>query len=84
MKDLQCMSFTSKGATEILVAGIQNTMFVIDVVKGEIVKQVGTLLAHWAGRIGADSTGPYRTPLHGHEEEPIHMRRDQDGRNKHA
>jgi len=45
MKDLQCMSFTSKGATEILVAGIQNTMFIIDVVKGEIVKQVGHLWA---------------------------------------
>ncbi|KAL2021290.1 hypothetical protein VTK56DRAFT_7369 [Thermocarpiscus australiensis] len=42
MKDLQCMSFTSKGASEILVAGWQDTMFVIDVVKGEIVKQVPT------------------------------------------
>lgn len=41
MKDLQCMSFTSKGASEIIVAGWQDTMFVIDVVKGEIVKQVG-------------------------------------------
>jgi PAB-dependent poly(A)-specific ribonuclease subunit 2 len=40
MKDLQCMSFTSKGASEIIVAGWQDTMFVIDVVKGEIVKQV--------------------------------------------
>ncbi|KAL2187287.1 hypothetical protein L209DRAFT_753216 [Thermothelomyces heterothallicus CBS 203.75] len=42
MKDLQCMSFTSKGASEIIVAGLQDTMFVIDVVKGEIVKQVPT------------------------------------------
>ncbi|KAL2257791.1 hypothetical protein VTK26DRAFT_9164 [Humicola hyalothermophila] len=42
MKDLQCMSFTSKGASEIVVAGWQDTMFVIDVVKGEIVKQVPT------------------------------------------
>ena len=41
MKDLQCMSFTSKGASEIIVAGWQDTMFVIDVVKGEVVKQVG-------------------------------------------
>ena len=40
MKDLQCMSFTSKGASEIIVAGLQDIMFVIDVVKGEIVKQV--------------------------------------------
>lgn len=41
MKDLQCMSFTSKGANEIIVAGWQDTMLVIDVIKGEIVKQVG-------------------------------------------
>lgn len=34
------MSFTSKGASEILVAGSQDTMFVIDINKGEIVKQV--------------------------------------------
>ncbi|KXX75827.1 PAB-dependent poly(A)-specific ribonuclease subunit PAN2 [Madurella mycetomatis] len=42
MKDLRCMSFTSKGASEIVVAGWQDSMFVIDVVKGEIVKQVAT------------------------------------------
>jgi len=40
MKDLHCMSFTSKGASEILVAGSQDTMFVVDINKGEIVKQV--------------------------------------------
>lgn len=44
MKDLQCMSFTSKGASEILVAGSQDVMFVIDINKGEIVKQVGSPL----------------------------------------
>ncbi|KAK3384295.1 ubiquitin carboxyl-terminal hydrolase-domain-containing protein [Lasiosphaeria ovina] len=42
MKDLRCMAFTSRGASEILVAGGQDTMFVIDVSKGEIVKQVAT------------------------------------------
>ncbi|KAK3945602.1 PAB-dependent poly(A)-specific ribonuclease subunit PAN2 [Diplogelasinospora grovesii] len=42
MKDLHCMCFTSKGASEILVAGRQDTMFVIDVNRGEIVKQVPT------------------------------------------
>ncbi|KAB5583054.1 ubiquitin carboxyl-terminal hydrolase-domain-containing protein [Coniochaeta sp. 2T2.1] len=42
MKDLHCMSFTSKGASEILVAGSHNTMFVIDINRGEIVKQVPT------------------------------------------
>ena len=42
MTDLCCMSFTGRGKTssEILVAGCQDTMFVIDVSKGEIVKAV--------------------------------------------
>ncbi|EJT81212.1 PAB-dependent poly(A)-specific ribonuclease subunit PAN2 [Gaeumannomyces tritici R3-111a-1] len=40
MKDLRCMSFTSRGTAEILVAGYQDTMFVIDVNKGDITKQV--------------------------------------------
>lgn len=34
------MSFTSKGTAEIIAAGLQNTMFVIDLIKGEVVKQV--------------------------------------------
>ncbi|ROT42505.1 exonuclease [Sodiomyces alkalinus F11] len=42
MKDLQCMSFTSKSQTEILVAGYQEKMFVIDVSKGEITKEIST------------------------------------------
>jgi len=40
MADLRCMSFTSKGTSEILVAGCQDTMYVIDVNKGEIIKKV--------------------------------------------
>lgn len=40
MTDLHCMSYTSKGTSEIVVAGIQNQMFVIDVEKGTISKQV--------------------------------------------
>ena len=40
MQELRCMSFTSKGTAEILVAGEQDKMFVIDTVKGEITKQV--------------------------------------------
>lgn len=40
MKDLKCMSFTSKGTAEIIAAGLQNSMFVIDLIKGEVVKQV--------------------------------------------
>lgn len=34
------MSFTSKGTSEILVAGLQDQMFTIDVDKGTIIKQV--------------------------------------------
>jgi PAB-dependent poly(A)-specific ribonuclease subunit 2 len=43
MKSLWCMSFTSKGTQEILVAGLQDLMFVVDCSKGEIIKQVGSL-----------------------------------------
>ncbi|KAH6894338.1 ubiquitin carboxyl-terminal hydrolase-domain-containing protein [Thelonectria olida] len=42
MKDLRCMSFTSKGTAEIIAAGLQDTMFVIDLIKGDVVKQVPT------------------------------------------
>ncbi|RYP10340.1 hypothetical protein DL765_008150 [Monosporascus sp. GIB2] len=42
MKDLRCMSFTSKGTAEILVAGEQDRMFVIDIHKGEVTKQLPT------------------------------------------
>ncbi|EKJ70854.1 hypothetical protein FPSE_09006 [Fusarium pseudograminearum CS3096] len=42
MKDLRCMSFTSKGTTEIIAAGWQDMMLVIDLIKGNVVKQVPT------------------------------------------
>ncbi|CZS97451.1 related to PAN2-component of Pab1p-stimulated poly(A) ribonuclease [Rhynchosporium agropyri] len=42
MKDLRCMSYTNKGTGEILVAGLQDQMFVIDVEKGVITKQAPT------------------------------------------
>ena len=35
------MSYTSKGAAEILVAGLQTSMFTVDVDKGVIVREVG-------------------------------------------
>jgi PAB-dependent poly(A)-specific ribonuclease subunit 2 len=40
MKDLKCMCYTSRGTSEILVAGLQDQMFIIDVDKGTISKQV--------------------------------------------
>jgi len=39
-QDLQCMSFTSKGANELVVAGCQDTMFKIDVETGSITQTV--------------------------------------------
>jgi PAB-dependent poly(A)-specific ribonuclease subunit 2 len=43
MKDLRCMSFTSKGTAEIIAAGWQDTMLVIDLIKGDVVKQVSSV-----------------------------------------
>ncbi|KAH9885476.1 PAB-dependent poly(A)-specific ribonuclease subunit PAN2 [Xylariomycetidae sp. FL2044] len=40
MRELRCMSFTSKGTTEILVAGEQDKMLVIDTNRGEVTKQI--------------------------------------------
>jgi len=42
MKELHCMSYTSKGTSEILVAGLQDQMFVINVDKGIISREVFT------------------------------------------
>ncbi|TLD28920.1 hypothetical protein PspLS_03861 [Pyricularia sp. CBS 133598] len=40
MTNLRCMTFTSRGTSEILVAGDQDTMFVIDLNKKQITKEV--------------------------------------------
>ena len=40
MKDLRCMSFTSKGTAEVILAGLQDVMLVVDLNKGEVTKQV--------------------------------------------
>ncbi|KAG9251289.1 ubiquitin carboxyl-terminal hydrolase-domain-containing protein [Emericellopsis atlantica] len=42
MKDLKCMSFTSKGTAEVLLAGLQEVMLVVDLNKGEVTKQIPT------------------------------------------
>ncbi|KAI2610550.1 ubiquitin carboxyl-terminal hydrolase-domain-containing protein [Hypoxylon sp. NC1633] len=42
MQELRCMSFTSKGTAEIVVAGEQDKMLVIDLNKGEVSKIVPT------------------------------------------
>jgi PAB-dependent poly(A)-specific ribonuclease subunit 2 len=45
MKELRCMSYTSKGTSEIIVAGQQDQMFIIDVEKGTVTKQVTSSFA---------------------------------------
>ncbi|KAI9806554.1 MAG: poly(A)-specific ribonuclease [Piccolia ochrophora] len=40
MRDLRCMSYTSRGTSEILVAGLQTSMFLIDVEKGKVTKEI--------------------------------------------
>lgn len=45
MIELRCMSYTSKGTSELLVAGLQDIMFTIDVEKGVVTKQVGITIA---------------------------------------
>ncbi|KAF7545439.1 hypothetical protein G7046_g9566 [Stylonectria norvegica] len=42
MKDLRCMSFTSKGSSEIIAAGLQDVMLVVDLNKGDVIKTVPT------------------------------------------
>jgi PAB-dependent poly(A)-specific ribonuclease subunit 2 len=51
MKDLRCMGFTRKGSTEVLVGGWQDTIFVIDIIRGEVVREVSLwcLLLHLHG-----------------------------------
>jgi hypothetical protein len=39
-KDLRCMSFTAKGDREILVAGVQDHMFKVDMEKGAVSETV--------------------------------------------
>lgn len=44
------MSFTSKGTSEIIVAGSQDVMLVIDLNKGEVVKQVSGMWTFMGSR----------------------------------
>ena len=40
MVDLRCMSYTSKGNSELVVAGLQDSMFIVDVERGVIIDKV--------------------------------------------
>lgn len=76
------MSFTSKGATEILVAGWQKTMFLVDLIKGEVVKRVSQYFSFCPFTSLTCSpwplTGSNRPPLLHHETESVHLRSNKD------
>jgi PAB-dependent poly(A)-specific ribonuclease subunit 2 len=42
--DLQCMTFVARGSSELLVAGLQDQMFKIDVERGEIIQYVSSYI----------------------------------------
>lgn len=86
MKDLHCMAFTSKGTSEILVAGSQDAMFVIDVNKGEVVKQVRSSSSPYTmmPRTLLTVPGLYGPSLYHYEKEPVYMRCDEKRPRRHA
>lgn len=63
MTDLRCMSYTLKGMTEILVAGYQHYMLVIDIEKGIISKKVPRQILTDEERITKESIDSNRMPL---------------------
>lgn len=73
------MSYTSKGTSEILVAGLQDQMFTIDVDKGTIIKQVPTpcYITSMPTYTSADT---YKRPLHNNETEQTYLRCNKDWR----
>ncbi len=78
------MSFTSRGTTEILVAGYQDTMFLVDLNKGEVTRQVGR--APTARRLHArllTQTDRYRASLQNHEEKPLYLCSHRQGHRQH-
>jgi len=40
MQDLRCMSYTSRGTSEILVSGIQRNMLTVNVDRGQVISEV--------------------------------------------
>jgi hypothetical protein len=46
------MSYTSKGNSEVLVAGMQNTMFTVDVDRGQVTREVCETLSMRCGAYG--------------------------------
>jgi hypothetical protein len=74
MIDLRCMSFTSKGTLEIIVAGLQDTMLVIDLFKGDVIKTVRSPRHRDPHSTDCCTSGSYRVSLHEHEAGAVYMR----------
>lgn len=68
------MSYTSKGTSEILVAGLQDQMFTIDVDKGTVTKQV--VEAVMVQKYCAKSSDTYERSIHENETKPIYLCRN--------
>lgn len=79
MKDLRCMSYTSRGTSEILVAGMQDQMFTIDVDKGTVTKQV-QILCHEGVHFLTELADTYQGTLHDNEKKQTYLRCNQEWR----
>lgn len=71
MEDLHCMSYTSKGTSELLVAGLQDQMFTIDVDKGVVTAQVVAVLK--IRKYLAKQADTYERSVYENETKPIHL-----------
>jgi hypothetical protein len=76
------MSFTSKGTSEILVAGLQDQMFTIDVNRGEVSKQVCTTEFLKDGKT-INELDSYKRPVHNHETKPVYLCRYEERNRQH-
>lgn len=65
------MSYTSKGTSEILVAGLQDQMFTIDVEKGTVTKQVVKVLK--IKKCFAEPVDTYGRSIYENEAKSIYM-----------
>jgi hypothetical protein len=67
------MSFTSKGTSELLVAGLQDLMFTIDVEKGTVTKQVCLLYGMQLFHKLTHTSDTYSRSLYNNETEQTHL-----------
>jgi hypothetical protein len=77
------MSFTSKGTAEIIAAGLQDSMFVIDLIKGEVVKQVRNNYSYCSPvplimPVSDQQAGSDGAPVLDYETRALYMRSDKE------